>query len=64
MFRLRVEIDRSGQHPIILDGSDMKNLLGHLGERLGHIGEVPDLEKTMAHSKKAVFTHRDCRVGR
>lgn len=35
--------ERSGQHPIILDGSDMKNLLGHLGERLGHIGEVPDL---------------------
>lgn len=34
---------RSSQHPIIPDGSDLKNLLGHLGERLGHVGEVPDL---------------------
>ena len=34
---------RFSQHPILPDGSALKNLLGHLGERLGHIGEVPDL---------------------
>ena len=31
----------------IPDGSDPKNLLGHLGERLGHVGEVPDLLQTI-----------------
>ena len=35
------------QHPITPDGSDMKNLLGHVGERLGHVGEVSDLLKTI-----------------
>lgn len=33
----------SSQHPIIPDGPDLKNLLGHLVERLGHVGEVSDL---------------------
>lgn len=37
----------SRQHPIIHDGSDLKNLLGHLGERLGHVGEVLDLLQTI-----------------
>ena len=35
------------QHPITPDGSDMKNLLGHVGERLGHVGEVSDLLQTI-----------------
>lgn len=35
--------DRFSQHPIIPEGSDLKNLLGHLEERLGHVGEVSDL---------------------
>lgn len=35
------------QHPIAPDGSDMKNLLGHVGERLGHIGEVSDMLQTI-----------------
>lgn len=35
------------QHPIAPDGSDMKNLLGHVGERLGHVGEVADLPQTI-----------------
>lgn len=39
--------DRFSQHPIIPEGSDLKNLLGHLGERLGYVGEVPDLLKTI-----------------
>ena len=25
----------------------MKNLLGHVGESVGHVGEVPDLVKTI-----------------
>lgn len=29
------------------DGSNLKNLLGYLGERLGHVGEVPDLLQTI-----------------
>lgn len=37
----------SRQHPIIHDGSDLKNLLGHLGKRLGHVGEVLDLLQTI-----------------
>ena len=32
----------SSQHPITPDGLDMKILLGHVGERLWHIWEVPD----------------------
>lgn len=35
------------QHSIILYGSRMKNLLGHIEERLGHVGEVSDLLKTI-----------------
>lgn len=31
----------------IPDGSDLKNLLGHLGERLGHVGEASDLLQTI-----------------
>lgn len=37
----------SSQHPIIPDGYVLKNLSGHLGERLGHVGEVPDLLQTI-----------------
>lgn len=29
------------------DGPDLKNLLRHLGERLGHVGEVSDLLQTI-----------------
>lgn len=48
--RLSRESPDSGwisQHPIAPDGSDMKNLLGHVGERLGHVGEVSDLLQTI-----------------
>lgn len=48
--RLSRESPNSGwisQHPIAPDGSDMKNLLRHVGERLGHIGEVSDLLQTI-----------------
>lgn len=27
--------------------SSLKNKLGHLGERLGHVGEVPDSHETI-----------------
>ena len=34
---------RGGRGFCCSDGSDMKNLLGHVGERLGPVGEVSDL---------------------
>lgn len=37
----------SSQHPIIPDGPYLKNLWGHLGERLGHVGKAPDLLQTI-----------------
>lgn len=32
---------------MVLMISSLKNLLGHLGERLGHVGEVPDSHETI-----------------